>query len=127
MPKTKDYYEVLGVPRAATQKDISTAFRKLARKHHPDLNAGDKQAEACFKEVSEAHEVLSDAKKRKLYGGRWLMSGIPGAVGGRRSRCRDGEQWCRTRNNVWHESPDSGPAGTGEAMNCTNLMTTGDQ
>ena len=67
MAKTRDYYEVLGVPRTATQKDISSAFRKLARKHHPDLNAGDKQAEAKFKEISEAHEVLSDAKKRKLY------------------------------------------------------------
>ncbi|HYT14673.1 MAG TPA: J domain-containing protein [Candidatus Nitrosopolaris sp.] len=67
MAKTKDYYDVLGVPRTATQKEITSAFRKLARKHHPDLNAGDKQAEARFKEISEAHEVLSDAKKRKLY------------------------------------------------------------
>src|SRR5919109_4611933 len=67
MAKTKDYYDVLGVPRTATQKEIGAAFRKLARKHHPDLNAGDKQAEARFKEISEAHEVLSDAKKRRLY------------------------------------------------------------
>ncbi|HKC84043.1 MAG TPA: DnaJ domain-containing protein, partial [bacterium] len=50
---------MLGVPRAASQKDISAAFRKLARKHHPDLNAGDKDAEKRFKELSEAHEVLS--------------------------------------------------------------------
>jgi DnaJ-class molecular chaperone len=67
MPKTKDYYEVLGVPRTASQKEITSAFRKLARKHHPDLNAGDKQAEARFKEISQAHDVLSDAKKRSLY------------------------------------------------------------
>jgi curved DNA-binding protein len=67
MPKTRDYYEVLGLPRTASQKEITAAFRKLARKHHPDLNAGDKQAEARFKEVSEANDVLSDAKKRKLY------------------------------------------------------------
>src|SRR5260370_2051609 len=67
MAKTKDYYDVLGVPRTATQKEITSAFRKLARKHHPDLNAGDKQAEAKFKEISEAHDVLSDAKSRKLY------------------------------------------------------------
>ncbi|HYM66878.1 MAG TPA: DnaJ domain-containing protein, partial [Patescibacteria group bacterium] len=67
MAKPKDYYEVLGVARTATQKEISAAFRKLARKHHPDLNAGDKQAEARFKEISEAHDTLSDAKKRALY------------------------------------------------------------
>lgn len=67
MAKPKDYYEVLGLPRTATQKEISTAFRKLARKHHPDLNAGDKQAEARFKEISEAHDTLSDVKKRRLY------------------------------------------------------------
>ena len=65
MPKTKDYYEVLGVPRTASQKEITAAFRKPARKHHPDLNAGDKQAEARFKEVSEANDVLSDAKKSR--------------------------------------------------------------
>jgi DnaJ-class molecular chaperone len=67
MPKVKDYYEVLGVPRTATQKEISSAFRKLARKYHPDLNANDKQAETRFKEISEAHDVLSDTKKRRLY------------------------------------------------------------
>src|SRR5260370_34601768 len=67
MAKTKDFYDVLGVPRTATQKEITSAFRKLARKHHPDLNAGDKQAEAKFKEISEAHDGLSDAKKRQLY------------------------------------------------------------
>jgi len=57
---------VLGVPRTASQKEISAAFRKLARKYHPDLNSGDKQAETRFKELSEAHEVLSDPKKRAL-------------------------------------------------------------
>ena len=67
MAKTKDYYETLGVARSASQKDISAAFRKLARKYHPDLNAGNKEAEQRFKELSEAHDVLSDAKKRKLY------------------------------------------------------------
>jgi len=67
VPKTSDYYEALGVPRTASQKDISAAFRKLARKYHPDLNAGNKEAERKFKEISEAHDVLSDTKKRKLY------------------------------------------------------------
>ncbi|HKW60875.1 MAG TPA: J domain-containing protein [Candidatus Dormibacteraeota bacterium] len=81
MPKTKDFYEVLGVPRTATQKEISAAFRKLARQHHPDLNAGNKQAEARFKELSEAHEVLSDAKKRRLYdqfGENWASAQAAG-------------------------------------------------
>ena len=81
MPKTKDYYDVLGVSRSATQKEISSAFRKLARQHHPDLNAGDKQAEARFKELSEAHEVLSDTKKRKLYdefGENWASAQAAG-------------------------------------------------
>ena len=85
MPKTKDYYEVLGVPRTATQKEISAAFRKLARKHHPDLNAGDKQAEARFKELSEAHEVLSDTKKKKLYdefGENWASAAAAGVEPG---------------------------------------------
>ena len=67
MPKAKDYYEVLGVSRTATVKEIALAFRKLARKHHPDLNAGDKHAEARFKEISQAHDVLSDTKNRALY------------------------------------------------------------
>src|SRR5450756_90855 len=83
MPKVKDYYEVLGVPRTASQKEITSAFRKLARKHHPDLNAGDKQAESRFKEVSEANDVLSDAKKRKLYdqfGPDWAAAQAAGAT-----------------------------------------------
>jgi DnaJ-class molecular chaperone len=66
----RDYYSVLGVPRTATDKDIKTAYRKLARKHHPDVNPGDKKSEALFKEIGEAYSVLSDADKRKKYD-RW--------------------------------------------------------
>ena len=66
----RDYYTVLGVPRTATEKDIKTAYRKLARKHHPDVNPGDKKAESLFKEIGEAYSVLSDAEKRKKYD-RW--------------------------------------------------------
>lgn len=62
-----DYYELLGVPRKASSKDIRTAFRKLARKHHPDLNPGDKSAEEKFKQIQEAYDVLSDSKKRQMY------------------------------------------------------------
>ena len=70
----QDYYATLGVPRTATQKEIKAAFRKLARRHHPDLNAGDPAAEARFKEINEANEVLSDPEKRRRYdevGPRW--------------------------------------------------------
>jgi len=69
MPTTtkKDYYETLGVKKSASADDIRKAFRKLARKYHPDVNPGDKSAEEKFKAISEANEVLSDPKKRKIY------------------------------------------------------------
>src|SRR5437868_10721295 len=75
----QDYYEVLGVPRRASLKDIRSAFRKLARKYHPDLNPGDKAAEEKFKDVQEAYDVLSDAKKRQMYDqfGFYSDNGMP--------------------------------------------------
>jgi curved DNA-binding protein len=90
----KDYYSVLGVSRTAEADDIKKAFRKLARKYHPDVNPGDKTAEAKFKEVSEAYEVLSDPEKRQKYdqfGQYWQQAsraggggyaGTPGDFGG---------------------------------------------
>ncbi len=63
----KDYYEILGVKKSASADDIRKAFRKLARKYHPDVNPGDKVAEEKFKTLSEANDVLSDPKKRKIY------------------------------------------------------------
>src|ERR1700704_1034244 len=72
--KFKDYYEVLGVPRTATEDQIRKEYRRLARKYHPDVNPGDKSAEAKFKEINAAYEVLSDADKRRKYdkyGDRW--------------------------------------------------------
>ena len=66
----RDYYDVLGEPRSASEKDIRQAYRKLARQYHPDLNPNDKQAETRFKEIGQAYEVLSDAEKRKSYD-RW--------------------------------------------------------
>lgn len=70
----RDYYQILGVPRSASQADIKKAFRKLAREHHPDRNPGDKAAERKFKDANEANEVLSDPEKRKQYdllGANW--------------------------------------------------------
>lgn len=80
----KDYYSVLGVARSASGDDIKQAFRRLARKYHPDMNPGDKVAEGRFKEVSEAYEVLSDTDKRRKYdqfGKYWKQMGQPSGGG----------------------------------------------
>src|SRR5437588_10773941 len=63
----EDFYQILGVKRDAKPEEIKKAYRRLARKHHPDVNPGDKAAEERFKRITEAHEVLSDPKKRKVY------------------------------------------------------------
>ncbi len=84
MPKTKDYYDALGVSRKATKKEIQAAFRKLARQYHPDANPGDKEAEKRFKEISQAHDVLANPEKRKLYdayGSDWQAAQAAGAQG----------------------------------------------
>ena len=86
----KDYYSSLGVAKTASQKEIKAAYRKLARKHHPDVNQGDASAEGRFKEINEAYEVLSDPEKRKQYdelGPDWQNGGRdprghPSAPGG---------------------------------------------
>jgi molecular chaperone DnaJ len=90
----QDYYDLLGVPRKASAKDIRAAFRKLARKYHPDLNPGDKSAEEKFKQLQEAYDVLSDTKKRQMYdqygfysdnlppGGPGAGAGYPAESGG---------------------------------------------
>src|SRR5690606_28574851 len=67
VPTTRDYYEILGVEKSASEDDIKRAYRRLAMKHHPDRNPGDKEAEAKFKEAAEAYEVLSDPQKRQRY------------------------------------------------------------
>jgi DnaJ-class molecular chaperone len=89
----KDYYATLGLTKTATDKEIKQAFRKLARKYHPDVNPGDKAAETRFKEINEANEVLSDPDKRRKYdelGANWRAyenvppgaQGFPGGFGG---------------------------------------------
>jgi molecular chaperone DnaJ len=84
MAKVKDYYQALGVKRDANAEEIRKAYRRLARKYHPDVNPGDKAAEERFKEIQEANDILSDAKKRKMYDqfGFYSEQGFPGAQPG---------------------------------------------
>ncbi|MDB3941009.1 DnaJ domain-containing protein, partial [Verrucomicrobiales bacterium] len=82
----RDYYEILGVSRDASQEEIKKAFKKLARKNHPDVAKDQENAEARFKEINEAYEVLGDPEKRKKYdllGENWDQAGgFPGGGGG---------------------------------------------
>src|SRR5262245_48944600 len=91
----KDYYSTLGVAKTATEKEIKQAYRKLARKYHPDVNPGDKSAENRFKEMSEAYEVLSDPEQRRKYdtlgSPDFNFGGGPG--GGRYSYTPGGQQF----------------------------------
>jgi curved DNA-binding protein len=82
----KDYYKILGVEKNATEKEIKAAYRRLARKHHPDVNQGNAKSEARFKEINEAYEVLSDKSKRSRYdqlGANWNAFGSRPGTGGR--------------------------------------------
>ena len=76
----RDYYECLSVTKNASEKEIKSAYRRLAKKYHPDTNPGDQQAEQRFKEVTEAYNVLSDKEKRKLYD-RFGMAAFDGSMG----------------------------------------------
>jgi molecular chaperone DnaJ len=84
MAQQQDYYQTLGIERGASEDDIRKAYRKLARKHHPDLNPGDKAAEERFKKVQEAYDILSDTKKKSMYDqyGFYSENGMPGGAPG---------------------------------------------
>lgn len=88
----KDYYSILGVKKDASESEIKQSYRKLARKHHPDVNPGDKSAEAKFKEINEAYEVLSDKEKRKKYdqyGDQWQQADQFARAAGQQGFYRD--------------------------------------
>lgn len=105
----KDYYAILGVKRGASDKEIRQAYRRLARKYHPDVNAGDKVAEAKFKEINAAYEVLSDAKKRRkydLYGDQWQY-----ADQFEQARRQGGQRWSWSGRGAPFGGVDAGDLG----------------
>ena len=126
MADKRDYYEVLGVDRNASDAEIKRAYRKLAKKYHPDMNPGDKEAEAKFKEATEAYEVLSDSEKKAQYdqfghaafeqGGGFNGGGFGGFDFG-------GDMgWRSFRRNVWRRSQRRAaaaePSGSGSSCPC---------
>lgn len=141
----KDYYQILGVPRTADEKEIKRAFRKLAQQYHPDKNPGDAEAERKFKEVNEANEVLSDADKRSKYdrfGSQWEQytraggrpedfnwGGFGGFGGGGQSRTvnpEDFEQFMRGNNfSDFFETLFGAGGGMGGQRGGPRVRTTG--
>jgi DnaJ-class molecular chaperone len=105
----KDYYQILGVNRDASEKEIKQAYRRLARKYHPDINPGDKSAEAKFKEINAAHEVLSNPEKRKKYdqfGDQWEYANQFAKSGG-----QERVRWDFDRGGTGFEYGDPGSFG----------------
>jgi molecular chaperone DnaJ len=104
----KDYYQILGVPKNATQEEIKRAYRKLAQKYHPDANPGNKEAEERFKEISAAYDVVGDEAKRKQY-----------------DRVREGSAPPRGPRGPAAPAPGSGSRTSGSATSATSATCSG--
>ena len=109
-----DFYDTLGVKKGASEEEIKKAYRKLARKWHPDANAGDPQAEERFKEIQEAYSVLSDADKRRQYDAGGMFGGGPGAAFAS-TRRRSAAAWARSGTSSRTCSAAAEEAGGGGA------------
>lgn len=104
-----DYYSVLGVPKDASEEDIKKAYRKLARKHHPDLNPNDAEANKRFQQINEAHEILSDPEKRKKYdqyGKDWQHAEQTEAMRRQQGRSGEGQRRTQTQGNEGYDFSD---------------------
>src|ERR1041385_517348 len=101
----KDLYSILGVTRDASADELKKAYRKLARRYHPDVNPGNKQSEERFKEISQAHDILSDPEKRKLYD-QFGMEGLQAGFDAGRARAY--EVWASRRHAGTEDFASSG-------------------
>jgi molecular chaperone DnaJ len=131
MPQN-DYYQTLGVERGADADEIRKAYRKLARKHHPDLNPGDKSAEDRFKKVQEAYDILSEPKKKEMYDqfGFYSENGMPaggpggpGGAGGGPNMGFGGFDFSDFTRSAGSGSPRSRPSGAGESANFQDIFS----